>query len=148
MKREAPPARETRASEPSLGRMVLTDLKQTDLPGSFRRDLREIYRFYLTDERRAELARMGTVRGIFWFWGWLAKSLLMKLTPARRLALLAAALLVMMGEVRTRMGEVELTVHMTMVGVVLILIVLMLELKDKLLARDEIEVARQVQLAL
>ncbi|MGH9867132.1 MAG: PP2C family protein-serine/threonine phosphatase [Candidatus Polarisedimenticolia bacterium] len=148
MKKGAPAASETRPSEPSLGRTVLTDLKQTDLPGSFRRDLREIYRFYLTDERRAELSRMGTVRGIFWFWGWLIKSLLMKLTPARRLALVAAALLLSMGEIRARLGEVQLVVHMTLVGVVLIVIVLMLELKDKLLARDEIEVARQVQLAL
>ena len=33
-------------------------------------------------------------------------------------------------------------------AIVILLIVLMLELKDKLLARDEIEIARQVQLAL
>ncbi|HKY33307.1 MAG TPA: PP2C family protein-serine/threonine phosphatase [Candidatus Polarisedimenticolia bacterium] len=134
--------------EPTFRQVVMGDLRQTDFPGSFRQDLRDLYRFYLSEERRAELARMGTVRGIFWFWGWLFKSLMMKLSPPRRLTLLAAVILVVMGEWQLRFGEMELVVHLRMVGVLLVFVVLMLELKDKLLARDEIEVARQVQLAL
>src|SRR5688572_16230747 len=84
-------------AERGLGQTVLTDLRGPDLRRSVRRDFAELYRFYLSEERRAELARMGTVRGIFWFWGWLARSLLMKLSPARRVMLLGALILIMAG---------------------------------------------------
>jgi len=135
-------------AERGLGHTVLTDLRAPDLRRSVRRDFADLYRFYLSEERRAELARMGTVRGIFWFWGWLVRSLLMKLSPARRVMLLGALILIMAGSWSVRTTDVQVVVRVGVLGVLGLLVVLMLELKDKLLARDEIEVARQVQLAL
>jgi phosphoserine phosphatase RsbU/P len=134
--------------EPKLGRVVLEDLRRTDLRRTFRRDLKELYSFYLTDERREQLASMGTVKGIFWFWGWLFKSLLMKLSPSRRLALLAALILLAAGQWQIRSQEVQIDISLRSISVVILFLILMLELKDKLLAHDEIEIARQVQLAL
>src|SRR5262249_41074095 len=95
-----------------------------------------------------KLAEMGTLKGILWFWVWLVKSLMMKLTPTRRLALLIAMVTWIGGDWSIKSEKVQLVVHMSSIGIILLIIVLMLELKDKLLARDEIEVARQVQLAL
>jgi phosphoserine phosphatase RsbU/P len=145
-------SRQTSTSPPQaergLGRTVLTDLRQPDLRRSVRREFAELYSFYLSEERRAELARMGTVRGIFWFWGWLLRSLLMKLSPARRVMLLGALILIVGGSWSVKTENVQVVVRIGVLGVLLLLVVLMLELKDKLLARDEIEVARQVQLAL
>jgi sigma-B regulation protein RsbU (phosphoserine phosphatase) len=135
-------------AERSLPRLVLDDIRQTDLRGSLRRDLRDLYRFYLSEDRRAELAGMGTMRGIVWFWIWLVRSLYLKLTPARRVTLLIALVFLSMNRIQWTMGTAEVSIHLGFVGVVLVFIVLMLELKDKLLAHDEIEVARQVQLAL
>ena len=134
--------------EPTLRQVVIDELRVADLPRTLRQDLRDLYSFYLTEERREQLASMGTLKGIFWFWGWLLKSLLMKLSPTRRLLLLVALALLIWGEWAVRMGSVQLVIYTRVAGVFLILFVLMLELKDKLLATDEIEVARQVQLAL
>src|SRR5262249_53337027 len=82
------------------------------------------------------------------FWGWLFKSLMMKLSPARRLALLGGLLLLMLSGIDWRFGDVQIRIDFRLVGTAAMLAVLMLELKDKLLARDGIEGARQVQLAL
>lgn len=134
--------------EPTLKQIVFDDLRRGDVRRSLGQDLKDLYSFYLTEERREQLATMGTVRRIFWFWGWLVKSLLAKLSPARRLLLLAAFLLLIWGEGRLQMGTVELVVYTRLIGIGLMVLVLMLELKDKLLVRDEIEIAREVQLAL
>ncbi|HET9481961.1 MAG TPA: hypothetical protein VFP98_09425, partial [Candidatus Polarisedimenticolia bacterium] len=143
-------ARTTRSTpaEPSIGQIVLGDLKQADLPRTLRQDFKDLYAFYLSDERREKLAAMGTVKGIFWFWGWLAMGLLTRLTPARRLMLLLSVVLLATGSWEIMLFNVSVVLRTGILGILLVFLVLMLELKDKLLARDEIEVARQVQLAL
>jgi hypothetical protein len=137
----------SRRPEPGLGQIVIDDLRKTRLDRSWLRELRELYRFYVDDETRRELAGMGRLRRAFWLLGWLLKSLLLKLSPGRRLMLLIALLLAALGPTEIRLiGPVATDLRPW--GFVLLLIILMLELKDKLLARSEIEVARQVQLAL
>src|SRR5437879_12041113 len=74
-------------SAPRLRDVLFKDLRPTDLPSNFRQDLKRLYRFYLDEERRAQLAAMGRVRRTFKLLGWLLKSLLAKLSPGRRLAL-------------------------------------------------------------
>ena len=73
----------------SLRRTVIQDLRRGDLARSFRRDLGQIYRFYIDEERRSRLAAMGRVRRFFWILCGLLKSLLMKLSPPRRIPVLA-----------------------------------------------------------
>lgn len=135
-------------SDPSIGQVVLQDLREADIRGYFSRELEELYRFYLDDERRERLAAMGWFRRGALFYGWLFKSLLLKLSPARRLALLAALVLVISGSARFSFPGMAVSIYLWPFGVVALLVVLMLELKDKLVARDEIEIAREVQLAL
>jgi sigma-B regulation protein RsbU (phosphoserine phosphatase) len=91
---------------------------------------------------------MGWAKRTILFWAWLFKSLLMKLSPPRRLALLAGLLLLSFGGINWQVGEVRFSIDVRIAGTILVLAVLMVELKDKLLAKDEIDVARQVQLAL
>jgi sigma-B regulation protein RsbU (phosphoserine phosphatase) len=130
-----------------LGKLVLEDVRRGKLGQAYRRDLRDIYRFYLTDEQRERLAAMGPFKRFFWIVGWLARNLLLRLAPSRRLLLVAAALVFLIRP-RFEWDHLRLNVDFSQASFVLVLIVLMLELKDKLLARDEIEVARQVQLSL
>lgn len=138
----------TGSAEPSLKDVVLGDLRRGGLHHGLRRDLEDLYNFYITDERREQLAAMGMARRVLYFLGWLAKSLLMKLSAPRRIALLVSILLLTAGSSTYTFGQAELDFRWRPVGIALLLVILMLELKDKLLAEDEIEVARQVQLAL
>jgi serine phosphatase RsbU (regulator of sigma subunit) len=87
---------------------------------------------------------MGRVKRAFLVLGWTLKSLLMKLSPRRRILLLASLVFMIAPQFQFEHFSLDLRP----LGFLLLLVVLMLELKDKLLARDEIEIARQVQLAL
>ncbi len=131
----------------SLPQVVIEDLRRTRWDG-YVRELQGLYDFYLDDERRAELARMGRVRRTFSMILWILKSLLMKLSPARRVMLSIALVLGMVGWRSFVTDQFRVSIDLRPWGFVLLLVVLMLELRDKLLARDEIAVARQVQLAL
>ena len=130
-----------------LGKLVFDDVRHGKLADAYRRDLRDIYRFYLTDEQRERLASMRHFKRFFWITGWLIRNLLLRLAPARRVLLVAGALLLLLtGEFQS--GKTTYNFDLSRWAFLPVLIVLMLELKDKLLARDEIEVARQVQISL
>ena len=134
--------------DPSIGRVVWSDLRRTDLTDSMGRDLRDLYRFFLDSETRARLESMGRVYRTFWLIGWLLKSLLLKLSPSRRFLLVLAMVLGILGWTSLTWRGVSVNFDFRPWGFLLLLFILMLELKDKLLARDEIQVARSVQQAL
>ncbi len=138
----------TRRDEPSLRSVVVHDIRHGEFRRHVLRDVRDLYRFYLDEERREEAASMGRVKRFFVVTGWLFKGMVLRLSPARRLLLLAALIAGLFGEFTLRIATVHSSVNLRFWGFVLLLLVLMLELKDKVLARDEIEVARRVQLAL
>src|SRR2546428_4254602 len=81
---------------PGLRALLFKDLRPSELPANFRQDLKQLYRFYLDEERRAQLAAMGRVRRAFKIVGWTLKSLLTKLSPGRRLALFASLVIVLL----------------------------------------------------
>src|SRR5437867_4038397 len=149
-KRSRGNGRETAVSPwPRLRDVLFKDLRPSDLPRNFHQDLKRLYRFYLDDERRAQLAAMGRIRRTFKLIGWLLKSLLAKLSPGRRLALFASLVLSFLGKVRFDLPDGDvLRVNFRLAAFLILLLVFMLELMEKVAARDEIEVARQVQLAL
>jgi hypothetical protein len=130
-----------------LGRLLMDDMRQGKLAQAYKRDLHDIYRFYLTEEQRERLAGMGRLKRFFWVLRWLVRNLLFRLAPSRRLLLLLVPLLLIF-DAEWDWGKAHFQFRMAAWSFLPVLIVLMLELKDKLLARDEIEVARQVQLSL
>jgi sigma-B regulation protein RsbU (phosphoserine phosphatase) len=134
-------------ADPRLHQVVMEDLRRTRWDG-YARELRTLYEFYLDDERRADLARMGRIRRAASVLFWILKSLLMKLSASRRVMLVIALVLGMLGWKSFSFAGVGMDFDFRPWGFVLLLLILMLELRDKLLARDEIAVARQVQLAL
>lgn len=131
-----------------LGRTVLADLRQADVPRTLWRDLGSIRRFYLTEERRSQLSRMGFVRRHVWQVLWILQAMLLRLSPARRILTLLSLALFAMGPTSIPFGYWNFDVNLHFWGFLALFLVLMLELKDELLARDEIEVAREVQLGL
>lgn len=121
-------------------RRVLTDLRESDLPQTIGRDFKDTYAFFLDDETRAELAKKGRVMRSLYSVMYLLKSLFLKLSPTRRLLLLMGVIVALMG-----IPDDEIQIFF---GLLTLLFVLGLELKDKLIATDELAEGRSVQIAL
>jgi len=142
-------SRATREDDRGLHRVFMDDLRRTKFGKDYLREFKDLYYFYLDDDRRAKLAGMSRIRRAFSLLWWIFKSLLLKLSPARRLLLLASLVFaIWLGPTTFTIGDYAVGTDFRPWGFALLLIVLMLELRDKLLARDEIAVARQVQIAL
>jgi serine phosphatase RsbU (regulator of sigma subunit) len=114
----------------------------------FETTLAELKEFYLTPEHRQRLARTNRL----WRWvslGWLLfKSLFLKLSPARRVVFLVALVLLFSSSGIRSSGNPNVSVNTPVLGSILLVGILLLELKDKLLARHELEAGRAVQRAL
>lgn len=135
--------------EPRFRKVIRDDLRRKDFKRTLRRDFEELKEFFIDDERKKRLKEMRPLKRWFFTAGWLLKALLMKLTPARRLLLVVAFILVLFANDLEYNGEkVRVRVDMGVGAGAIVLFVLMLELKDKLLARDELAAGRAVQMAL
>ena len=127
---------------------VVDDIRTRGFQRAVGGTLSSLEAFYLTDQDRRELAEMPPLRHWFRRVLWFIRGLLMKLTPARRIMLAAALLFFVLGLQRVEFEAFRATLRFQPIGTLLILTVLTLELKDKLMARDELEAGRKVQLAL
>jgi sigma-B regulation protein RsbU (phosphoserine phosphatase) len=122
----------------------LDEIKQT-----VRRDFKDAKEFYLEEEHLQRLDGMGRFKRWFFTIIWLFKSLYLKLTPVRRILLVVSLFLILIN-VSGTIGEtnVRFDSNLKIIGGIILLFILMLELKDKLLARDELIAGRAVQEAL
>ncbi len=136
--------------EPRITRTIREDWKKVkfrDEIGSGYKDLKE---YYLTEERKKKLAEMGGCRKFFLLPWWLLKALYFKLTPFRRILLVIAIFFILISgdnEISSENITIDL-VGTAFFGGLIFLFILALELKDKLLARTELEEGRAIQLAL
>lgn len=122
----------------------LDEIKQT-----VRRDFRDAKEFFLEEERLVQLDGMGRFRRWFFTVIWLFKSLYLKLTPVRRILLVISLFLILINVSGTfGKSNIHVDSNLKVAGGIILLFVLMLELKDKLLARDELVAGRSVQEAL
>jgi phosphoserine phosphatase RsbU/P len=129
-------------------RIVCDDLMRRGVRRSVRGTLSALEQFYLTREERQRLAELRGFRRFIRRTGWFMRGLLMKLTPARRIMLAAAFLSLFLGVFNVQIDSRHVTLRFQSQGTLLLLAVLVLELKDKLIARDELQAGRAVQLAL
>lgn len=133
--------------EPGLGKTFLEDFQRGDFSRTLKRDWRELKNFYINEERRSKLENMNRIKGFFYMLWWLLKSLFLKLSPARRMLLLLSFFLLFLSSNNSANGSGQGIGFIYLAGI-LILFILMLELKDKLVAKTELAVGRQVQMAL
>ena len=105
---------------------------------SFYQDVRSIYEFYLPPNERAKLNSMGLFKRSLYRSAWFIKSILSKLSLSRRFLLLISFFLLFSSEDQSRF----------FVGYALVVVILLLELKDKLLAHDELKAGRAIQEAM
>jgi hypothetical protein len=127
-------------------RGVSADLQKRGWRREFAGALSGLESFYLSQDNQVRLQAMPFVRRWLYRLWWLVEGLLMKLTPIRRVLFVIALVQILVGDQRVQIGNSS--VSFVGVGEVLLVIILMLELKDKLIARQELEAGRAVQLAL
>lgn len=130
-------------------RHIWKDLHRTGVKQTVRRTFQDLHDFYLSEHSRDRLSGMGKVKRFLFLTAWLLKSLLLKLTPARRVLLaLSFILMWQAAEFEGRGDTAQLNFHFPLLAIIVLLLILMLELKDKLVARYELEAGRSVQEAL
>ncbi len=130
-------------------RVLRDDIKNVRFQKDVKREFKELKNFYLTEEQNQRLTGMNPIRKGFHLIIWTFKSLFLHLTPFRRILAIAGLIIVFMGSSVIVINDGNVQSNNTgLIGGALIFIVLMLELKDKLLAKDELEAGRKVQKAL
>ena len=139
----------TAKPNPEIFGTLKDDLRRGDFGQTVRRDFRELKEYMLEEERQKRLREMGRVkRWILLSW-WLLKSMFFKLAPARRLLFVLGMLMIVLSRTVIYSDKnIDLNIDLNGIGIVVILFVLMLELKDKLVAHDELKAGRAVQQAL
>ena len=135
--------------ETGLFKTLKADFRQGGLKQSLRQDWAELKQFYLDESRKDRLAQMGRVRRFIYLSLWLVKSMLLRLTPARRvIVVIGCSFLFFSPSFGYESDTMVFKNESGGLGGALILIVLMLELKDKLLAKTELSAGRKVQSSL
>ncbi|MCX6538574.1 MAG: PP2C family protein-serine/threonine phosphatase [Acidobacteria bacterium] len=125
------------------------DVRSGGFWAAIRRTFDDLESFYLSDEYRLRLQEMSRVKRFFVRLWWLLKSLFLKLTPARRVLLIfALCILSFRASTSTQGSHGGASIDTPVLGAGLLLLLLMLELKDKLVARHELAAGRAVQRAL
>lgn len=116
-----------------------------ELWSQFSADARASYGFYTKEADAEELTnRRGRPR--FWqickilFW-----SLVMKLTPARRVLVIIACVFLFASGVQFKWKGGEFDFNFTFVSVLILLLLLSLELADKVTMKRDLEIAREIQ---
>lgn len=110
---------------------ISDDIRNSQPFITLRKESKEIADFYLTDEQRSQLKQMRAAKRSFYISGWVLKAMFYKLTPFRRLLFVLGVLMVL--TVRSEGEGVNLIGNSQFGGLFLALVIL-LELKDKLLA--------------
>ncbi len=136
------------AQKQKMGKTLRDDLRQGGFFKNLKKEFKELESFYLDDERRALLKHMGWFRRTFKSMIWLFKSLFFHLTTVRRILLMVAVILFFGISARISGADVQLQRNGSIVSLFIFLFILMLELKDKLLAKNELRAGRAVQEAL
>lgn len=131
---------------------VWQDIRQGDLPKTLIQDLQDLYEFYIDPKTRERLSKKGRFGRWFHAAFLITKQAILRLTPGRRIILLLSLVFALSNGLAydsgNHNGQPRVNIEFKTTSYALLLLVLMLELKDKLLARDELEAGRQVQLAL
>jgi hypothetical protein len=140
----------SKQKEPRFGKTIKNDFKQLKIKENFGDEYKSLKEYYLTEERKQKLEKMGGCRRFFLIPWWLLKALFFKLTPFRRILLLIAIFSILIsGDNQINDNNININlVTPAIIGGLILVFILALELKDKLLARTELEEGRAIQLAL
>lgn len=137
-------------TEPGITKTIRSDFKQTKIKEEFKNEYANLKQSFLDEERKKKLEQMNPVKKFFVLPWWLLKSSYYRLTPFRRLLLVLGIIFILIsGNSQVNENAVNLDVNAkAIIGGIILLFILALELKDKLLAKTELEEGRSIQQAL
>lgn len=136
-------------SDERLRSRLKSDISEQSLSKNFMRDLKDLKEFYISNEKKKQLSKMNPFKRFFFLTFWILKSMILKLTPVRRLLLLFGIIMLFISGGVFRVGDdIQISFNRALIGGIIIVFILMLELKDKLLAHNELEAGRKIQKAL
>jgi hypothetical protein len=134
-------------TEQKFHRTLMDDLRQGGFRRTLRQDLKDIYDFYIDKETHLKLKKMRRLRRWLRLTVWLFKGLFYKLPRVRRV-LFVFSLILFLFSPQFQSSDLEFMLDFKALGFIMMVLILMLELKDKLLAQDELVAGRTVQSAL
>jgi hypothetical protein len=121
----------------------LSDLFSGAFYRQIKRDFYEIRDFFLDKHREKQLEKMNRFGRAWHLTWWLIKILFLKLSSFRRILLIIALYLIFTASDNGEINSIRIIGSAT-----LFFFIILLELKDKLLAREELEAGRSIQRAL
>ena len=133
-----------RKKKSGIWETVKTDFRESEITREVKYDLSETLDFYLTEEQKEEMKGMGWFKKFFFIPAWLLRIMFFKLTRIRRLLLAVAIVLLF---VNINNNDSGITFNNSIFTIIILLFILILELKDKLIAVDELSAGRAVQTA-
>lgn len=128
--------------EPKIGKIIVDDIRRGGFFSNMKLEFRELNEFMLTTQRKEQLQKMNRIKRWFFITWWLLKSMFFKLTPTRRILLLVAIVFLIRN---TQTGNENASY---IIGGLILIFIIMLELKDKLTAKEELEAGHAIQKAL
>ncbi len=139
----------TTPEEPKIGQVLRDDFRRVNFKRTLPKDYAELKEFFIDDARKTRLSEMNRVKRWLYTGAWLLKSLFLKLTPARRaLFTIGIISLLISNSFDCSNGNVNIEIRTSILTSMILLFILMLELKDKLIAHSELEEGKAVQAAL
>ncbi len=128
--------------------VIMDDLRRGDFQRTLAGDWEDLKELLLVEEQRQKIRASGRLKGAFRLAYYLLKGLLFKLPPSRRLLLLLSfGLLALAARAAGQHNSLDAP-NLVFFAVVILVFIMMLELKDKVLAKDELKEGRAIQLSL
>jgi sigma-B regulation protein RsbU (phosphoserine phosphatase) len=124
---------------------VTEGMELNQLWAQFKDEARSSYGLYSKDIRRTDYAGLPPVRRWLHMAGDFFWAVMTKLTPARRVILLAGLVLLVAGRMTWTTGNTQTEISGSAIGGLLILLVLVLEIADRIVMKRDLEIAREIQ---
>lgn len=140
-------ANSTKKTEQKFRQTLRNDFRDINFKKDFSNEYKSLSNFYLDSEKISQLESMTPIERWVHKFAWLTKSMFLHLTPLRRIMVLLGVVLLFTSS-SVSLNNVAISSNWGLFGGLLVLFVLFLELKDKLLAKNELEAGRKVQRAL
>lgn len=126
---------------------LIDEIKNMQFKKDIKKEYRDLKDFYLDDKKKNKLKNMSRVSRFFYQTGYLLSSIFQKLTPLRKFLVIIGLVLMFLSSSVKIDGQSHSSDN-SLLGGLLIFFVLVLELKDKLLAVEELIAGRKIQKAL
>jgi hypothetical protein len=104
------------------------EIPLSDWRRTVRRDFADIRDFYLDEEQKARLEKMGRFSRWLYLAGWLLKSLFLKLTPLRRVLIVIALYCLLLFDLHFTLVGIEVNLRLVQLSGLILVFILMLEL--------------------